>query len=285
MGTLIRQVSIALCILLFTACSSTPKTELELYTETTKTFGYKTYAGFSKVTVNPSLYLYNSQVEDTPDAAIRPELVHAYAAVVFALSQQNKWALAEANLALSSSEDDTGRYLSYSALSIALYSNGWPGLAQEYAAKAKQLDTDATFDETYKDSRMTAKFILGVSAIYQGDGESAESLFLELGDATDKQWLPVAAHGAALIMDSGFSTPDKLKELATREELSLPAQEKLLELTAIAEQGQDNPGQAKAKTGDLVARWSKDSLAALGNIVVDKTMQLGETLLGFLART
>jgi len=171
-------------ILTLAACASTPKTEQQQYDEMRESISYMTLEQLSGKTVNPSLYLYNSTLKKDDHPEVHPELVHSLAAVIFAIGRKPKWAIVEANLALEAADDDSGRYVAYSALSIALYSNGWEGLGARYAAKATALEKGAELDKKYEDSRLTAKVIVGIFAINQGDGEGAEKLFAELGDKT-----------------------------------------------------------------------------------------------------
>ncbi len=196
---------------------------------------------------------------------------------------QQKWSLAEADLAFDSAEDDIGRYLAYSALSVSLHSNGWKGLGAQYAAKASVLENGQAFDEKYKNSRLAAKSVLGLTAIYRGDGPAAEELFSELGQKSGYGWLPIASHGAAIIMDGpGLSTVSDLKTLMNRDSVSLYEKEKLAELQAIAEKHKDNPEKMKATTGEIAKQWSLDALSALGESFID-AMKESVTAILFIA--
>lgn len=284
----IQQGLLMALILLLSACASTPKTEQQQYDEMQDSLSYVTLEQLSGKTVNPSLYLYNKQLKSDDYPEVHPELVHSLASVIFAIGRKPMWAVVEANLALNAAKDDTGRYVAYSALSIALYSNGWEGLGAKYAAKASALENGASLDDKYKDSRLTAKVIVGIFAINQGDGEAAEKLFTELGAETGNTWLPLAAHGAAIaISGPDLSTVPKLKKLASRSADTLAEKQKLSELQAIAVENQSNPNESDNKTNVLVKTWAMDSLASVGNTVkksaIDTTLEMVESLISLVS--
>ncbi len=277
-----------LLALLLSACSSTPKTEEAQYKKMTNSFSYVAFETLSEKTITPSLELYNEKFKKSDSSEIHPEIVHSLAAVTLALSNQPKFAAAEANLAVDAAEDDASRYVAFSAMSIALHSNGWEKLGSQYAAKASTFENEKALDEKYKESRYTAKAILGISAINQGDGPAAELLFAELAEKTGNEWLPVAAHGAAVIVDGpGLSTAAKIKALASRDTVSNSEKQKLAQLEAIAEKYKENPKKMKRETKALVKQWSLDSLKTLGEVtkeaVTEATLASVEAIFLILA--
>lgn len=284
----IHRSLLMVVILLLSACASTPKTEQQQYDEMRDSLSYRTLEQLSGKTVNPGLSLYNKQLKSDEHPEIHPELVHSLAAVIFAIGRKPMWATVEANLALEAAKDDSGRYVAYSALSIALYSNGWEGLGARYAAMATALENGASLDEKYKDSRLTAKVIVGIFAINQGDGEAAEKLFAELGTETGNTWLPLAAHGAAIAVSGpDLSTVSKLQTLASRSAKTIAEQQKLAEIQTIAEQNQDNPNELDHKTNALVKTWAMSSLESVGSNVkksaIDTTLEMVDSLVSLVS--
>lgn len=280
-----KSILLMTFILFLSACASTPKPEKTQYREMQNSFRYLTYETLSENTVNPSLALYNKKLKGDDRSEVHPEIVHSLAAVVLALGKQHKWATAEANLALKAADDDAGRYVAYSALSIALHSNGWEGLGTQYAARASVIENGKALDDKYQASRLTVKAILGISAILRGDGPAAEELFSELGNQTGNDWLPIAVHGAAIIADGkDLSTVSDLKALANRDGVSYSEKQKLAELQAIAETYKGEPKQMKAKTNEIVKQWSMDALSVAGEAAIDATLKMVGGLILLLGR-
>ncbi|MBF7074185.1 hypothetical protein ISG33_12315 [Glaciecola sp. MH2013] len=255
------------------ACSSTPKTEQEQFNELQRSISFKAFKKITDKTVNPSLELYNKKKKQD-QSEVHPEIVHAFTSVSLALANYPTFSAASAVLATEAADDDIGRYVAYSAMSLSLHSNGWDELGSQYAAMASIEEKGEVLDEKYQDARITAKVILGLSAIQQGDGVSAESLFSELGDKTGQDWLPIVAHGAAILMDGpGLSTISKLNTFANREDISFSQKQKLLQLRMLA--GDTNGSIEDGKTAVLksVTQWSLSALESLGEVAVNSTYE------------
>ncbi|NQZ07854.1 MAG: hypothetical protein HRT35_11895 [Algicola sp.] len=256
------------------------------------TFTYYTYEKLSGNTVDPALALYNNALKDPTSPRLKPELIHSLASVSLAMAGQPRLAAAEGALALEAANDDYGRYVAYSALSVAFYSNSLKGMGEEYAAKARLINDGMTHkehDQKFQDSRITAKVVLGVNAIAQGDGPAAESLFSELGALSGNEWLGIAAHGAAIMADGpGFSTLSKLKSLANSPMITFEQKQKLAELEVIAANSENAPTKMKNQTDELVKQWTFDSLKAMGKVakdtVIEATLQILKALFHLIAR-
>lgn len=262
-------------ILLVSGCKSTPKTELEQYKELTNSFNYKGIKVISGNTVDPSLKLYNKMKSDDK-FDINPAHIHALASVSFALlgEPEPEWALAEADLALESSKTNEDKKISYSALSLALHNEGLEKLGDDYAFKANNL-TSQESKEAKQEEKMIISSILGISAITRGDGKAAELLFSEISENKNIEWLPIAAHGAAIIIDSPSPlTIPKLTELSQREGLSLAARAKLAELRVLASKYENEPEKMKSETSKIAQKWTLDALKYTGKATVNATMEV-----------
>lgn len=284
-----RLIALLCFTSLLGACSSKPPTEQERYNEMRNTFSYYSLETLSGNTVDPALALYNNNLKDPTSPRLKPELFHSLASVSFAMAGLQKWAAAEGALALKAANDDYGRYVAYSALSVAFYSNGLKGMGEEYAAKARLLNDGRFHNQQFQDSRVSAQVVLGVNAIAQGDGPAAESLFSELGALSGHEWLGVAAHGAAIMADGpGFSTISKIKALANSPKMTFEQRQKLAELEVIAANCEGAPTKMKRQTDELVKQWTFDSLKAIGKVakdtIIDATLEILQMLFRLIAR-
>ena len=278
-----KQSLIISLSLLLLACASTPKTEQEQYDELRDSLSYKTLRQLSDKTINPSLSLYNGTLKNDDTPEVHPELVHALSAVIFAIGQKTTWAVVEADLAVESAKDNEGLYVAYSALSIALYSNGWKGLGTQYADKATALEKGVELDKKYESSRLTAKVIVGIFAINQGNADQAEVMFAELGEKTGQPWLPLAANAAAIAVDGpGLQTVPRIKQLASRT-ATMAEKEKLLEIEAISANQQTTDHEKKNQTNKLVKDWSMKALDKASKdatqSAIDATLNMVNSLL------
>ncbi|TCI02185.1 hypothetical protein EZV61_14705 [Corallincola luteus] len=279
MRSSLQVVMMSVSVFFLVACASTQKSEKAQYEETRKSFSYVSFQKLSKHTVDPSLELYNKKVKSAEADEVHKELVHSMASVGLALGQYPVFSLAEAELARKAASDDPGKYVAYSAFSLALYSNGWEGLGAEYAAKARLLANGVELDRKYQKSRITAKAILGMVAVSQGDGPAAEALFAELAEESGQEWLPIASHGAAIIIDGpSLQTVEKIETLVSRSDIPFSAKQKLLELQILADTYQGEQRKAKAEVSELITKWSLDALREVGDAstasLVDSVVKL-----------
>lgn len=275
-------IVILLFSVLLTACSSKPKTELERYKEMTNSFAYQSLSVLSKNTINPSLALYQ-EMKSEDDAEIKPAYVHALASTSFAIIGNSKWALAEANLALDSAEDPVSQYVAYSVFSMALHNKGLTELGDDYALKAKLLEDSDVMSDKYDKNKVVISAILGINAVRNGDGKAAELLFKDIGERRGVEWLPVVAHGTAILVDnpSIFAVKD-LTKLMQRDDVSLAAREKLAQLRHIANQHKDAPHEMKSSAGELMQKWTFDSLESVGKFTGEVALDVLVKVVGGL---
>jgi len=264
-----------LFIALITGCKSTPKTESEQYKDAINSFSYKSLKTLSKNTVNPSIKLYNKKLRKDGHPEIKPELVHAFTSTIFALSNNSKWAIAEANLAIQSSKSEDDKFIAYSAFSTAVHSHGLEKMGEEYAAKARLTQNGKSLHDNSTTRTVVINSILGLSAIKRGDGQSAEVLFRHLANKTGTNWVPVVAHASALLMsDPGISSINKITALAQREDLTLEARQKLEELKLLAQKNQKSPHKIKATVGETASKWTLDLLSIGASETLEATLDI-----------
>ena len=271
-----------------TACSSTPKTEFQQYQDLQTSFTYTSYEALSKVTVTPLVKVLNYKQPLAADLSeqerekkrqmnerhqVDVTAFHGLLSAIHSLQDFCTWSTAEADMAVKRAKNSHGEYIANSALSMAMQCNNWPGLAQTYEAKASLLENGKSLDKRHETMRLVAKTILGMNAVKNGNGPAAQNAFEELAEKINEPWIPVAVHGAAIIVDGpGISSVSKIRALLKQDGLTYTARQKLKQLELIAAKGEDKPEVASKEASELVGQWSLEGLKALGEITLDATV-------------
>ncbi|WP_426358405.1 hypothetical protein ACPUVO_18560 [Pseudocolwellia sp. HL-MZ19] len=157
-------------------------------------------------------------------------------------------------------------------------------LGDDYSLKAKLLEDDNLIDHKYNKNKVILSTILGLNAVKNGDGKSAELLFQSVAERRGVEWLPIVAHGTAMIVEnpSVFVIKD-ITKLMTRDDVSLEARNKLAQLRAIANQNLNDPDKMKSSAGDVLQRWTLDSIKSTGTtageVMLDVVAKVVESIL------
>jgi len=251
-------------LILLSGCSSKPKTELQQYNELTNSLAYNALKTISKTTIDPSLALYDAVKPDSAEP-INPSYVHALASTSFAIIGGSKWAIVEANLAMDAANEPLSQHVAYSVLSLALHNKGFMELGDDYALKAKSLEDGDMMLDKFDKNKLVISAILGINAVRRGEGEIAELHLQDIAERRKVEWLPVVAHGTAIMMKNpNLIGMANLTKLMSREDISLTARNKLAELRAATEQQLDDPDNLKLAAGEKIQKWTFESLKLVG---------------------
>jgi len=282
---------LAVCASL-SACSSMQKTEQQKYEELQTSLFYSSYRAVSNNTIGPILTAvnYSQQVAaDTPQndqtataskeegtlakQGVNRASLHALLSAIYSFSSFCTWSTVEADLSIEHATDDSGLYVAYTSQSLAQQCNGWPGLANQFSAKASLLEDSDNLAKRYNGMRITSKVILGLHAVQNGNGPGAQHAFEELAEKINQPWLPIAMHISAMILDPGaLASPEKIKALIQQQDgLTYSERKKLMKLEELAKQNTQKPQKATKETKELVKQWTLEGLVEFGNIAADAT--------------
>ena len=225
------------CVALLSGCKST-KTEQQQYADLQDSFSYETYRGVSNTSVDTIAYGYNKLQKEQLEqiGAIEPTLTHAMMSYILSLGVSKDFAIAESDLALAKATDMRGKYLAYSAQSLAFYNKGWRKMAKQ---KADFIRTDplfATVSQSYPKEQLISYLILGSVAVRDGDLATAQNMFYVIGEQIEKPWLPSLAKALTVALNG--STIDSLimlKDISTDPSLNGYEREKIAELMDVAQ--------------------------------------------------
>ncbi|QLJ09010.1 hypothetical protein [Pseudoalteromonas sp. JSTW] len=225
-----------LSIALLSACKST-KSEHQQYTELQRSFSYEAYSGVSDTSVDTIAYGYKTlQKERLKQVGeIEPTLTHAMMSYILSMGLSNDFAIAESDLALAKAIDIRGKYLAYSAQSLAFYNKGWRKMAKQ---KADFIRTDPLFktvSQSYPKEQLISYLIIGSVAVRDGDLATVQNMFYVIGEQIEKPWLPSLAKAITVTLNgSMLESLVMLKDISTDPSLNAYEQAKISELIGIA---------------------------------------------------
>lgn len=272
-ATTITRAFITLVLALVIAgCANKNLTEEQHYKNLRDGIKYKAYKKVSEESVGPIVDLYNKERRKEGKSEAREEYIHALLGFIWTMTLKPDFAIAETNLALKQANDSKDRYIGLSAQSIAFYEKGWKKLARQQSQQAKHLVSSKQLKNAYEKERAAAYLIVGSLAIKEGDSILAQNSFQELGEITDKPWLPLIAQGASLFTAGSYSEAFRLvKGVSDDKHLSNHEKDAVAKLQAKIKKTVDGGG--KFDIGKSVSELAMDTISEKSDASFRKLME------------
>ena len=243
-----KIVIVVLITILGSGCLSTPRGDADDYSEMREGTIYRTYQKVSIEAMKPVVKEYNRKLakENKPQNA---EIhVHALLGLIWVVSSQSKYALAEAEYAVTQASEPRDLYAALTIQSLAMHEQGWHHLAKKNANNAKSLVKNHNMKNRYNNAISLVHVAGSAMALKEGDIPFVASEVKEFGTVTNQAWL----------VDLGDATQDaysgaqnkaiaKLEKIKADPKLSKKESEGIDRALDAAKSGGKDMGTAVAK--------------------------------------
>lgn len=268
---LFRLMAIAAMVLL--AGCGEPPSESEQLQELQTGLVYRSYSGISASGVPTLIEQYNNQLGQEQGLPFTAGDMHAVLAVLWGISAKPALALAEADLARQTDIAGHNQVLIDSAAAVALYQQGWPGLAHAMAERPRLAVAEPERLAEVNNEQLGLFVVLAYLGFVEKDEAMTNYAFDGLATISEITWLPTLGKAGIKIQQGELQDGVIiLKQLLN--DPSLPAQERAQLQALIADLEKDYgkvespmfmPRLVMARVLPLVLNGAKEGAAALLN--------------------
>ena len=243
-------ISLTFIILLahLSACASSKKTQTDEYRDMQKGTVYRVYQKASIKAMRPVVKEYNQQRAKENKELTGGAHVHALLGLIWISSSQPRFALAEADYALSQARDPRDRYSALAIQALAMHQQGWYHIAKKKSSEATSLIQGNNFSNRYKNILVLVHVTGAALAIMDYNVPHTTSAIREAGVVLNEQW----------VVDMGDATQDayngatsqaisKLEQLKNNSSLSDKERLGIDKVLAAANKGGKDVGTNMAK--------------------------------------
>ncbi len=207
------------------------KTEREQYEEVRSSFKYKTYKALSENVKYDMIVVQEVPIHATKENELYMRLLLGYS---WAIMKKDAFAFAESDIVTERSTVPSEKFLAHSINAIAMYENGWVGLAKEESALANGALNKSPENDTLKLQVAVFHLVMGALSIKDKNFDAARFHFAGFGQATDIHWPYQLVDAMADIQNKDLQTGlKKIKRMS--EDPAVPVQLRVLLVNALTE--------------------------------------------------
>ena len=171
------------------ACASSKKTQVDHYKDMQNETIYKAYKKVSIKAMKPVVKEYNKKLVEENKSQVGAAHVHALLGLIWVGTSQPKFALAEADYALTQASDPKDRYAALAIQAIAMHEQGWYHLAKLKSAEATALMHTHSFSNSYKNVLVLVHVTGATLAIMDYNVPHTISAVREAGVVLEEEWV------------------------------------------------------------------------------------------------
>ncbi len=265
MTGILKLFLISIVVMQLAACSTSPKSEADMYHDIRKGTVYKAYQKISIAALKPVVKEYDRKLANENKQESAAAHVHLTMSLLWAVMIYPELSLAEAEYALEQSSDPHNRYIALTLQSLALHEEGLHFLARDKSVEAQRLRDANNFSNRYTNLLVLIHVAGSSLAIYEGNITYALSELTYIGAATKKDWIvDLATASQESYNGAQGKAIAKLEKIKSDPDLSDTERDGIAKLIDITRAGGKDVGTnvAKAAVALVVSNTIKSSSVA-----------------------